>query len=196
MRKLTTIIAVSGLILSGCSTVMEAERPSATNLQSFSVGIPRLQVISRLGAPVSTVKNGDDSCDIYRLYTKGTSTAGKGAIILGEAAADVFTIGLFEAVATPAEAMSKAHPHTVLFCYSASNALVSVTDQGRTVEGGGQVAANPAAPSPAPERVASQPTATQPPPPSRAAAHPQPALTCRRPAVTSPTDPSAVQQIC
>ncbi len=136
--------------------MMEANRPSAVNISRYSVGEARLDVLSSLGAPTSTVKDGANSCDIYKLYTKGTSKAGKAGIILTEAAADFFTLGLAEAVATPAEAATKSNLHTVLICYDEREKLVSLRDEGRTVqeapgaarhEAAVQSAANPAGPA-------------------------------------------------
>ncbi len=147
------IVAVAMLVsMGGCSTVMEANRPSAVNLKRFSPGQKHLDVISVLGAPQMSEKDSDKNCDVYRLYTKGTSKTGKGAIIVGEAAADVFTLGLFEVVATPGEALTKSNAHVVLFCYSEDNLLVSVTDSGRKIgsAGVGASAQGAAPPAPAP----------------------------------------------
>ena len=121
------------LALAGCSTVMEANRPSAVNINQYKVGDKRIDVVARLGAPLSTMKDDARSCDVYKLYTKGTSKAGKVGIIFTEAAADVFTLGLAEAVATPAEAATKSNSHTVLICYDSSESLVSIRDEGRVV---------------------------------------------------------------
>jgi hypothetical protein len=119
--------------LAGCSTVMEANRPPAVNINQYKVGDRRIDVISRLGAPLNTVKDNANSCDVYKLYTKGTSKAGKVGIIFTEAAADVFTLGLAEAVATPTEAATKSNTHTVLICYDANEALVSIRDEGKAL---------------------------------------------------------------
>src|SRR5579862_6417247 len=86
--------------LGGCSTVMEATRPEPTRLNKFVVGEDRFDVLAQLGAPlVAREKKNDQTCDIYKLYTHGPSGAEKGAIVAGEAVADVLTWGLFEVVA-------------------------------------------------------------------------------------------------
>lgn len=133
MKKLFAVLVASTFALCACSTVMEANRPPPTNLAKFAVGDKRIDVISRIGSPTSTEKDGEKSCDVYSLYTRGLGKAGKGAIIVGEAAADIFTAGLFEAVATPAEAVTKNKKHTVLFCYSPEGTLASVSDEGKQV---------------------------------------------------------------
>jgi hypothetical protein len=110
---------------------MEANRPQAVNLHKFAVGDKRIDIIAKVGSPTSTEKDGDKSCDVYRIYTHGVNRAGKGAIIVGEAAADLFTVGLFEVVATPTEAATKAKQHTVLFCYSDQATLQLIRDDGK-----------------------------------------------------------------
>jgi hypothetical protein len=128
--------------LSGCSTVMEANRPDPVDLAQFTPAERRVEVIGHLGPPKTTVADGDASCDAYALYTRGVSRVGKGAIILGEAAADVFTLGLSEVAFTPGEAATKNRLHSVLFCYGPDNLLRSVADNGRVIVG----VTNPAAP--------------------------------------------------
>ncbi len=135
MRFSKSVIAASVLLLGGCSTVMEANRPAPVNLNKYSVGEKRMDVIATLGAPKGTVKDGDNSCDVYALYTKGKSKGQKAAVILGEGAADLFTAGLFEIVATPAEAVTKSKPDTVLVCYAPDSSLISIKDEGKAVAG-------------------------------------------------------------
>lgn len=109
---------------------MEANRPAPVSLANYRVGQKRVDVISTLGPPKTTVQDGDKSCDVYQLYTTGNNKAQKAAVILGEAGADLFTLGLFEVVATPAEAITKSKAHTVLLCYSDGNLLQTITDEG------------------------------------------------------------------
>ena len=121
---------IPALLLGGCSTVMEYNRPPPANLDRLTLGDRRIDVISHIGVPATSVKNGDDLCDVYKIYTKGPTGAKKGAVILGEAGADFFTLGLAEIVLTPAEAATKSHPHTVVLCYSSDEKLVSLQDDG------------------------------------------------------------------
>jgi hypothetical protein len=109
---------------------MEANRPDPVNLQQFSVGERRFDVMSKLGPPQASEMDGIDSCDMYKLVTHGVSRAGKAAIMIGEAAADVYTLGLAEIVATPAEGATKNIPHNVVFCYSEQKTLDSITEAG------------------------------------------------------------------
>ena len=132
MNRLYKYAFLGGFALfgAGCSTVMEAERPSATNLGEFHAGERRVDVVAKIGTPTGKIDDSGRSCDVYKLHTKGTNAAGKTGIIVTEAAADLFTAGLAEALLTPAEAASKASPHTVLFCYDTSDILVNVRDAG------------------------------------------------------------------
>jgi hypothetical protein len=110
---------------SGCSVVMEATRPDPVDTSQFAVGESHLQVVEALGAPTATVKEGDQSCDVYKLYTHGPGGAGKGAIAAGEAVADVFTLGLAEVVTSPVEGATRNAKHTVTMCYDKDSKLIS-----------------------------------------------------------------------
>jgi hypothetical protein len=126
-----TTLVFAGLLcaLAGCSTVREANRPDPVKLAQFHAGDHRLDVLGKIGAPmVAAQKDEQNSCDIYRMYTHGASGLRKGAVVAGKAVADLATLGLFEVVATPAEANML---HTVSFCYSKDNRLVSLSDAGK-----------------------------------------------------------------
>ncbi|MDE1152377.1 MAG: hypothetical protein PW788_07555 [Micavibrio sp.] len=122
------------LALNGCSPVMESMRPDPVDLTSFVIGEDRINVLAEVGAPVATVKKGKNSCDIYKLFTRGPAAGGKGAIAATEAVADVLTLGLAEVISTPAEAATKNSKHTVVFCYSPNEKLVSVNEAETAVD--------------------------------------------------------------
>ncbi len=104
---------------------MEATRPDPVDTSQFTVGESRLQIVEVLGAPTATVKQGDQSCDVYKLYTHGPSGVGKGAIAATEAVADVFTLGLAEVVSSPVEGATRNAKHTVTMCYDKDTKLAS-----------------------------------------------------------------------
>jgi len=112
----------------GCSPVMEATRPTPVDMSQFAVGESRVQVVEAIGAPTTNVQNGDQSCDVYKLYTRGPGGLGKGVIAAGEGAADVVTLGLSEVIFTPIEAGTRNAKHTVTFCYDESHKLLSFND--------------------------------------------------------------------
>lgn len=128
MKKKYVFALLSALsCLSACAPVMEANRPDPVNLKKFVVGeTSRMNVVAQVGSPSSTMQDNGNSCDVYKLYTHGPSGAGKGAIAAGEVVADVFTLGLAEIIFTPTEAATKNTKHTVIFCYSPDNKLVSM----------------------------------------------------------------------
>jgi hypothetical protein len=120
------------LAVCGCSPVFEATRPDPVDLSQFAVGESRVQVIEQIGAPTAQVKDADNSCDVYKLYTRGPGSVTKGAIAVGEAAADVVTLGLAEVLFTPVEAATRNSKHTVMMCYDKDNKLAAVRESGST----------------------------------------------------------------
>ncbi|HUY68248.1 MAG TPA: hypothetical protein VMV79_02990 [Alphaproteobacteria bacterium] len=123
-RKLWLLSVLVFLV--GCSPVMEANRPDPVDMSQFVIGEKRIKVLSAIGAPTATVKDGKNSCDIYKLYVEGHSGAEKGAIAAGEVVADVFTLGLSEVVFTPAEGATGDEKQAVTFCYKPNDTLVSI----------------------------------------------------------------------
>lgn len=121
MKRLSAFVCI---ILASCSPVLEATRPDPVDLSQFTIGENRLNVLAEIGSPISTTKNRDNSCDIYKLYTDGPSGGEKGAIAAGEALADIATLGLAELISTPAEAATRSNKHIVIFCYDRDNKLV------------------------------------------------------------------------
>jgi len=134
MKKQLAAYLLILVALPACSPVMEAMRPDPVDLSEFAIGESRLKVIATVGSPLASEKDGKDSCDVYKLFTKGPDAVGKGAIAAGEAVADVFTLGLTEVIFTPAEAATRNSKHAVLFCYGADNKLVSVTESDTKVD--------------------------------------------------------------
>jgi hypothetical protein len=119
--------AALALCLGGCGPILEATRDTPVNLDHIAVGESRVNVMADLGAPVSTVKNAGNDCDVYKLCTEGPGAAGKGAIAAGEVVADVFTLGLTELIFTPVEAATRGCLHTVMACYGPDNKLANLS---------------------------------------------------------------------
>jgi hypothetical protein len=141
-------------VVSGCSIYMESTRPTPTDLEKFTPGDSRTSVMEKLGSPVTTSKGVDgNSCDLYLLYTRGYGIAGKAPIVLGEAAADFFTIGLAEIVLSPTEAATKNEKRPVWFCYQ-NEALVSVTVKSAETE------TPTSSPTPTPSPASSSPSSS------------------------------------
>lgn len=132
MRRSSALVAC--VLLSACGPVMEATRPDPVDISQFVPGEKRIKVLSEVGNPVTTSPDGSNSCDIYKLYTRGPGAVGKGVIAAGEAVGDVLTLGLSEVLWTPTEAATRNSKHTVLFCYDPSNKLVSVNESDSRVD--------------------------------------------------------------
>src|SRR5580704_14002257 len=116
--------------MAACSVYMEATRPTPIDTGDYPTGMTRDEVFVKLGAPYVTMTAPDGAiCDYYKLYTRGYGAGGKIPIAVGEAAADVFTIGLAEIVLTPTEGVTRNEKHPVAFCY-VNQKLVRVTFEG------------------------------------------------------------------
>jgi hypothetical protein len=159
MRKSPIVFGMVVVLLAGCSTVMEYNRPAAVYIKRFQLGERRVDVVAKLGEPRMSLADGANSCDVYHLVVHSATRGEKAGIILGEAAADFFTVGVAEVALTPAEAASRSKPHTVMFCYSSGEALAYVRDEGKIVTG-----APPTVPASAPTPAAAAAAATSPPP--------------------------------
>ncbi len=128
-----TVVFPAAACLPGCSVYMEATRPTPVDLTKFQTGESRDSVIEQLGTPGGIASEADGaSCDSYRLYTHGYGAGGKVPIAVLEGAADVFTLGLAEAITTPVEGATKNQVHTVTFCYTAGK-LVRLVDGGQMI---------------------------------------------------------------
>jgi hypothetical protein len=112
---------------------MEFNRPDPVDLTQFHPGDRRIDVVKVLGPPLTSMNDGPKSCDIYHLYTRGPNSAGKAGIALVEGAADVFTLGLAEVVATPVEAGTKNSLYPVTMCYNQNAILLSVEEQSQPI---------------------------------------------------------------
>lgn len=104
MRKVRLFVftAIAALLLSSCSVYMATNQPPKRNLAVLRPGTERDLVIAELGAPVTSEKTSDGSKDIYT-FIQGYSKLTKAGRALFHGTADLFTIGLWEAVGTPVE---------------------------------------------------------------------------------------------
>ncbi|ANF80933.1 hypothetical protein A3K93_01175 [Acinetobacter sp. NCu2D-2] len=105
MKKFLLAAAISGITLTqtGCSAVMAAKQPPKKNISVMASGMPRSAVLAEIGAPIASEIKAGKRIDVYS-FNQGYSTANRVSRTLFHGLADVATVGLWEIIATPAEA--------------------------------------------------------------------------------------------
>ncbi len=107
MKKLVMVlfvVTVSILCLGGCSVFMAAKQPDKKNVDLFKVGTPRQLLLAEFGLPISSEMKEGKKCDIFS-FTQGYSTGSKTGRAVFHGVADVLTLGIWEVVGTPTEAI-------------------------------------------------------------------------------------------
>jgi len=99
------MLALSVFLFSGCSVYMAANQPPAKNIDLFKVGTPRSALLAEFGYPTSTEDKGGKKYDIYR-FTQGYSGGAKAGRAVAHGVASVLTLGLWEVIGTPIEAIN------------------------------------------------------------------------------------------
>ena len=100
-------IAIFSLMLlfsSGCSVFMAANQPDKKDVSLFTTGTPRSLLIAEYGQPTLTQNRDGKKYDLYK-FVQGYSTGVKVGRAAFHGVADVFTLGLWEVVGTPTEAI-------------------------------------------------------------------------------------------
>lgn len=101
--KLVATMALALLAANaGCSVGMAYRLPPKRDLSVLAQGTPRTHVIAELGNPVWSGQQAGQQTDVYA-FRQGVSKPVKAGRMVGHAAADFFTFGLWEVVGTPAE---------------------------------------------------------------------------------------------
>ena len=119
-------------LLSSCAVVMATKQPSLKDLTVFRPGTERDLVIAQVGPPLSTEKVEGGKKDIYT-FVQGYSTGTKAARAVFHGAADVFTLGIWEAIGTPIEGAYNGKKITERVVYDSDDKVkesttLSVTD--------------------------------------------------------------------
>ncbi len=97
--------AVLALATPACSVIMAANQPDKKDLSVLDQGTPRTAVIAELGRPRSTEEDPEGQyCHETYAFEQGYSGWVKGGRVAFHLVADVFTLLLWEIVATPTEA--------------------------------------------------------------------------------------------
>ncbi len=111
---------------------MATKQPSLKDLTVFRPGTERDLVIAQVGPPLSTEKVEGGKKDIYT-FVQGYSTGTKAARAVFHGAADVFTLGIWEAIGTPIEGAYNGKKITERVVYDSDDKVkesttLSVTD--------------------------------------------------------------------
>lgn len=101
---LVAFIGAMSFVSSGCGVYMAFTQPPAVDTAALEAGgMSRDLVVERLGAPKSSTKNVDGTrTDVFEYY-EGSASGWKAARGMFHLAADLFTVALWELVATPTE---------------------------------------------------------------------------------------------
>ncbi len=132
MQALTqsSILALLLLIFSGCSVVMATKQPDKKDLSVLEKGTPRNMVVAELGTPSLTEEKDGSKIDTFK-FTQGYSTVSKTGRAFMHGVADLLTLGLWEVVGTPIEAIATGTDMTVVVTYDENDRVItaeSLTD--------------------------------------------------------------------
>jgi hypothetical protein len=108
MKKALLFALLFALIqsaLTSCSVVMAAKQPGKKNLGLIAQGTTRSVVMAELGGPIDSRQKGKNLVEVYK-FTQGYSAGVRAGRALFHAAADVFTLALWELAATPIEGIA------------------------------------------------------------------------------------------
>jgi len=119
----------------GCSVYYESKRPEYIDVTSLHVGMERYEVTALLGKPADSYKKDGMEVDVFLIDPNGRYLMTKVAVNTFDVAADVFTLGMWEAVATPAEMLTTHKNTTYMITYNASEKVASI-DTLKPGEGG------------------------------------------------------------
>ncbi len=157
--RFAIVILMLVVSLPGCSIYYESKRPKATDVTTIQPGTPRYDVTAVFGKPIESYRLNGKDVDLFQADPNGRNAGTKVAVTSFNAVADVLTIGMWEAVATPAELLTRHKLTTYVVTYMPQQTVESITTSDQTPKEVAQAAATPATATPA--LAAPTPTATQ-----------------------------------
>lgn len=126
MRHILSLLLI--LSLSACSVAMSANRSTYKGDPSIiRKGADRMMIEETFGSPnmTASLDNGETKV-IYKIDPDAHRAGAKGAAVVGHAAADVLTLGLWEAVGTPLELAAQDKFTTYIIVYGRNDKIKSV----------------------------------------------------------------------
>jgi len=119
----------------GCAVKSAIDQPDKKDTSVFKRGTPRFEVIGEIGEPVYTETKEDGTIIDTYSFTQGYSKGVKAARALGHAVLDVSTLGLWEVVGSPAEAIASGDKVVVRVKYDKSK----LVDKVIVIKGKGEI---------------------------------------------------------
>ncbi len=128
LRKKFGVVVFSFVLFlsSGCAVFMAANQPDKKNVDLFTVGTQRSLLIAEYGAPTESENRDGKDYDTFK-FVQGYSTGAKVSRAVFHGVADVFTIGLWEVVGTPAEALFDGQQMAYEVSYDEENRVDQIT---------------------------------------------------------------------
>src|SRR5713226_2839057 len=147
MRRISNMVFLILAVASGCSIWMETKRPDYTDVSVVQKGTPRYLATAVFGKPVESYKNGGKDVDVFQADPKGRYTGTKVAVSSFNSVADIFSLGMWEAVATPAELLTKHKLTTYVVTYGTDQTVESIETVSAPPKPAEQIAAATNSPS-------------------------------------------------
>ncbi|MFH1231477.1 MAG: hypothetical protein V1709_08295 [Planctomycetota bacterium] len=110
----------------GCAVFMAATQPDYKNMNVLEKGTPRANVVAELGQPVLTGEKNGKKSDVFS-FVQGYGKGNKACRALFHGAADVFSLGLWEVIGTPAESIAKGRKTKVEVIYDSEDRVEQAT---------------------------------------------------------------------
>lgn len=127
MKYLLVIVPV--LWLSGCSVGMALSGQKAPDMSVLSIGQTRGVIETQFGQPVSSFNMDDGNTYVTYAYSTGNEPSAGRAVAHG--VMDVLTLGLWEVVGTPVEAIAgQDEEHAIVVVYNNQGVVVGVNEPG------------------------------------------------------------------
>lgn len=129
---LVAFIGAMSFVSSGCGVYMAFTQPPVVDTAALEAGgMSRDLVVERLGAPKASTKNSDGTRNDIFEYYEGSGTGWKIGRGIFHLAADIFTIALWEVIATPMEYGVRGDKVTAQADFDKTDRLISFRVLGR-----------------------------------------------------------------
>jgi hypothetical protein len=114
------------ICLAGCSVYKASRQPGLKPIELFRVGTHRDLLLANFGAPTTSFTKEGKKYEMF-CFTQGYSEGAKTTRAVVHGTADVFTLGLWEIVGTPTEAIFDGTDMAYEVSYDESDCVDSVT---------------------------------------------------------------------